>query len=125
MRLWERGSLLFAIFLLPVFLGGAAAQQAGKAGNGDAVRGKKVFQENGCFLCHNTESDEAKRPPAPSLKGVFKRPLHKLADGTEHKDHTDEMIRKIVTEGTRAMNPRGAVLTDEELNDLMAYLHTL
>jgi len=35
------------------------------------------------------------------------------------------MIRKIVTEGTSAMAPRGAVLTDEELDDLMTYLRSI
>jgi len=48
-----------------------------------------------------------------------------LADGTKHEKHTDEMFRTIITEGTKAMNPRGAVLTDEELDDLLAYLRTL
>jgi len=61
----------------------------------------------------------------PSLKAIYQRPPHVLVDGTKHEKHTDEMFRTIITEGTKAMNPRGAVLTDEELADLIAYLHTL
>ena len=125
MSLWKRGVLLFAIFLLPLFLGGAAAQQNEKGSKGDAANGKIVFQETGCPHCHNADSLKMKRSNAPSLKGLFQRPPHKLSDRTEHNQHTDEMIRKIVTEGTLAMPPRGAVLTDEEMDDLIAYLHSL
>ena len=124
MCLLERSSLLFAIFLLTLFLGSAAAQ-SGNGVKGDLVKGKQVFQDNACWRCHNIDSDEVKRPPAPSLKGLFKRPPHKLADGTEHTQHTDAMVRKIITEGTTAMPERGAVLSDEELDNLIAYLHTL
>ena len=125
MYLLRRGGLVCAIFLLSALGGTSLAQQDQKSSSGDAAKGKIVFQENGCFLCHNADLDEVKRPPAPSMKGLFKRPPHQLVDGTEHKEHTDAMIRKIVTEGTSSMNPRGAVLTEEELNDLMAYLHSL
>ncbi len=114
-----------AVCLFPIFLASAQAQDGGSKNKGDAAKGKILFHDNGCFLCHNTDSDVAKRPPAPSLKGVFQRPPHQLADGTKHEKHTEEMIRQIVTEGTKAMPPRGAILTDEELDDLMAYLHTL
>jgi cytochrome c2 len=111
--------------LLPVFIGSVAAQGNGNTGKGDPLKGKEVFRVTACWRCHDVETGESKRPPAPSLKGVFQRSPHTLVDGTKHDKHTDEMFREIITNGTKAMNPRGAVLTDEELDDLLAYLHTL
>ena len=127
MNLLKRSGFLLAVFLLPIVLQSAAAQQNGK---GDAVKGKVVFQESGCWHCHNIDSPasrmlRANGPPAPSLMGLYKRPAHQLADGTKHEQHTDDMLRVIVVEGTKAMPPRGAALSDEEVNDLLAYLHTL
>ena len=98
---------------------------------GDAAQGKIVFHEYGCWRCHNTDSAAAKRlrgendAPAPSMMGIFQRPPHELADGTKHEKHTDEMFRAIITEGTRFMSPRGAILSEKELSNLLAYLHTL
>ena len=121
MSVLKRSGLLFAIFLLPVFLGSAAAQQNGK---GDPAKGKQLFQDNGCFRCHTTDSPVVKR--GPSLMGIFQRPPHALGDGTRHEKHTDEMIRAIITQGTnKGMPPRGIALSDQELDDLLAYLHSL
>jgi mono/diheme cytochrome c family protein len=99
-------------------------------GKGSAARGKAVFQVSGCWRCHNTDKPEARilragGAPAPSLMGIFKAPPHRLADGTRHEQHTDEMFRIIITEGTKSMAARGAALSDKEVNDLLAYLHTL
>src|SRR5260370_42561143 len=124
MSLSKRKALFVAIFALPLFVAGAAAQN-GNSGKGDPVKGKEVFRLTACWRCHDVETGVSKRPPAPSLKGIFQRPPHQLVDGTKHENHTDEMMRQIITEGTRAMNPRGAVLTDEELADLLEYLRTL
>jgi cytochrome c2 len=125
MSVMKQGGFLIALLLLTPFVGVAPAQQDGKGGKGDPAKGKQVFQETACWRCHDIETGVSKRPPAPSLKGIFQRPPHQLADGTKHEQHTDEMLRKIITEGTTAMNPRGAVLSDEELDNLLAYLHSL
>ena len=127
MSLLQRSRLLLALFFLPVLLGNAAAQQKAR---GKPARGKIVFQENGCWRCHNTDSPESRilragGTPAPSLMGTYRRPPHELADGTKHEQHTDEMFRSIITEGTKAMAARGAALSDKEVNDLLAYLRTL
>jgi len=114
-----------AALLLVVSAGTLAAQDNGTTRKGDPAKGKEVFRVTACWRCHDVETGESKRPPAPSLKGTYQRSSHTLVDGTRHEKHTDEMFRTIITEGTKAMNPRGAVLTDEELDDLLAYLHTL
>ena len=125
MKLSKRGGVACAVLLLSFLIGSSQAQENGRAQKGDAVKGKQVFQSTACWRCHDVDTGNSKRPPAPSLKAIYQRPPHVLADGTKHDKHTDEMFRAIITEGTKAMNPRGAVLTDEELADLMAYLHTL
>jgi len=125
MSVLKQSGVVCAALLLPIFIGSLAAQDGGAVLKGDPARGKQVFQVTACWRCHDVETGVSKRPPAPSLKGVFSRPPHVLSDGTKHDVHTDEMLRTIITEGTKAMNPRGAVLTDQELADLLAYLHTL
>lgn len=125
MKVFKRSGIACVALLLPVFIGGLAAQESEKTLPGDPARGKQVFQVTACWRCHDIETGVSKRPPAPSLKGIFQRPPHVLSDGTKHDQHTDAMLRTIITEGTKAMNPRGAVLTDQELADLLAYLHTL
>ena len=134
------GSLLAALLLFSLFLAGAAPQEdkdnkdsnaspakeaeSGKKeeAKGDSAKGKKVFEDN-CSTCHNADSDEA--IIGPGLKGLFKWPPHKLSDGTEHKEHTVAIIRKQITEGGGMMAPVGASFSEEEINDLIAYLQTL
>jgi len=90
--------------------------------DGDAAKGKVVFEAN-CGLCHNAESDEA--AVGPGLKGLFKWPAHKLSDGTEHKEHTVDIIKNQVVNGGGGMAPMGEQVKDEDLANLLAYLQTL
>ena len=133
-------SVLIAVFLLQLFLtkvvlrgeargssGKAAAkaylsQESSGGAKGDPVAGKQVFEAN-CAFCHNAASEEA--GVGPGLKNLFHWPAHKLSDGTEHKEHTVEVIRKQIVAGGGAMEPMGASLTDQELSDLLSYLQTL
>jgi len=118
MNFLKIGSVLVALFALSMVVSGAAAPQA----KGDAAKGKETFEAN-CSICHNADSEEEK--VGPGLKNLFKKPPHKMADGTEHKEHTDAMIRKQIKEGSSAMPPVGASFSDKEVDDLLAYLHTL
>jgi mono/diheme cytochrome c family protein len=90
--------------------------------DGDVAKGKEVFDTN-CALCHNAESEEAL--VGPGLKGLFKMPPHKLSDGTEHKEHTVEVIKNQVVNGGGAMAPMGEQVKGEDLDNLLAYLQTL
>ncbi|HEY7679309.1 MAG TPA: cytochrome c [Terriglobia bacterium] len=122
MKLWKQGCIFAGLFLCSLLLAGAAPQAEPAAAAGDAAKGKQVFQDN-CSLCHSAETDEM--IVGPGLKGLFKWPPHKLSDGTEHKEHTDEIIRKQIVEGGGAMAPMGEVVSAEQVNDLIAYLKTL
>ncbi len=118
MNLWKLGSVVVALFVFSLVVAGAAPQGA----KGDSAKGKETFEAN-CAICHNADSEEEK--VGPGLKGISKKGAHKLADGTEHKDHSAEVLRKQIKEGSSAMPPVGASFTDKEVDDLIAYLQSL
>jgi len=91
--------------------------QAKKAAAGDATKGKDVFESN-CSVCHNADSTEKKM--GPGLKGLFKQ--EKLNNG---KKPTEANIRTLINNGGNGMPAFADMLTDEEKNDVVAYLKTL
>ena len=91
-----------------------AARAADK--KGDPEKGKEVFQQ--CSVCHNADSTEKKM--GPGLKGLFSR--DKMTNG---KKPTEENVRAKVDEGGNGMPAYKEMLSDDEKNDLIAYLKTL
>jgi mono/diheme cytochrome c family protein len=55
------------------------------------------------------------------LHGVFKRPYFSASGLPANDDRARDIIRY----GRNKMEGFGNVLTDEQINDLLAYLHTL
>lgn len=94
----------------------AGPKMAPAAGKGDAAKGKEVFEQ--CTVCHNADSEEKKM--GPGLKGLFKR--EKLTNG---KKPTEANIRTQVDEGGKGMPAYKEMLSDQEKDDLIAYLKTL
>jgi cytochrome c len=86
------------------------------ADKGDAAKGKEVFEQ--CGVCHNADSEEKKM--GPGLKGLFKR--DKMTNG---KKPTDATVRAKVDEGGNGMPAYKDMLSDEEKDNLIAYLKTL
>jgi cytochrome c len=86
------------------------------AGKGDAEKGKEVFQQ--CAVCHNADSTEKKM--GPGLKGLFSR--EKMNNG---KKPTDANVLEKINEGGNGMPAYKEMLSDDEKDDLMAYLKTL
>jgi cytochrome c len=86
------------------------------ADKGDAAKGKEVFEQ--CGVCHNPDSEEKKM--GPGLKGLFKK--DKMANG---KKPTDATVRTRVDEGGGGMPAYKDMLSDQEKEDLLAYLKTL
>jgi cytochrome c len=83
---------------------------------GDAAKGKEVFDQ--CSVCHNVDNDEKKI--GPSLKGLFKH--DKLKNG---KKVTEENVRAMINAGGNGMPSYSDMLSEEEKNDVIAYLKTL
>ena len=93
-----------------------AAASSSAFAAGTAAKGKEVFDQ--CSVCHNADSTEKKI--GPGLKGLFKK--DKLANG---KAPTEANIRTQVDEGGNGMPAYKDILSDQEKEDLIAYLKTL
>jgi cytochrome c len=86
------------------------------ADKGNAAKGKEVFEP--CGVCHNADSEEKKM--GPGLKGLFKK--DKMTNGKKPSDAT---VRAKVDEGGNGMPAYKDMLSDQEKDDLIAYLKTL
>ncbi len=85
--------------------------------NAQQNQGHAVFQTR-CAACHNDRIDQPRNGPA--LLGIFKKPsLHSGAAAT------DERVTATVMHGHGAMPAMGAQVGDQDMQDLLAYLHTL
>jgi mono/diheme cytochrome c family protein len=86
--------------------------------NPQQADGRRLY-DNYCDRCHEPYSSRGKK--GPSLKGVFKRPYLSLS-GLPAND--DRMI-DIVKYGRAKMEGFNQVMSDQQIKDLLAYLHTL
>jgi cytochrome c len=89
--------------------------KAGKA-SGDVAAGKDIFEAK-CAVCHNADSAEKKI--GPGLKGVKDG---KLPSG---KPATHDVMLEQLNTGGGAMPPYKDLLTDDEKNNVIAYVMTL
>jgi len=83
---------------------------------GEAAKGKEVFEM--CSVCHNADSTEVKI--GPGLKGLFKK--DKMANG---KAPTESNVRTQIDDGGNGMPAYKDIISDEDKNNLIAYLKTL
>jgi cytochrome c len=83
---------------------------------GDAAKGKEVFDQ--CSVCHNADSTDQK--VGPGLKGLFKHA--KLANG---KPVNEANVREQINEGGNGMPAYKDILSDQEKDNVIAYLKTL
>ena len=83
---------------------------------GDAAKGKEVFEQ--CSVCHNVDTPEKKI--GPSLKGLFTH--DKLKNG---KKVTDENVRGVINAGGNGMPSYADMLSEQEKDNVIAYLHTV
>ncbi|HYM11923.1 MAG TPA: cytochrome c [Bryobacterales bacterium] len=86
------------------------------AAKGDPAKGKDVFEAK-CMVCHNPDSKDKKI--GPGLQGVKDG---KLPSG---KDATHDTILQNVNNGGNGMPAFKELLTDEEKEDVVAYVLTL
>jgi len=83
---------------------------------GSADKGKEVFEQ--CSVCHNADSTETKI--GPGLKGLFKH--DKLVNG---KLVNEDNVRAKIDEGGNGMPSYKDILSNQEKDDVVAYLKTL
>jgi mono/diheme cytochrome c family protein len=79
--------------------------------------GRVVFEAN-CARCHNAYSTQALH--GPSLFGVFRKPY--LPSGAPARD---DRVLGVILHGRGMMPAAGSDLSEGQLHDLLAYLHTL
>jgi mono/diheme cytochrome c family protein len=80
--------------------------------------GRHIYDQY-CDRCHLPYS--SKKRQGPSLKGLFKREELPVSGMPANDDRVKDVIRM----GRNKMDGFGNVLTDEQINELLAYLHTL
>ncbi len=85
-------------------------------GKGDAAKGKDVFEQ--CGVCHNADSTEKKM--GPGLKGLFSH--DKMLNG---KKPTEANVRAKIDEGGNGMPAYKEILSDDDKDNVIAYLKTL
>jgi mono/diheme cytochrome c family protein len=80
--------------------------------------GRQVY-DNYCDRCHEAYSKKGKK--GPSLQSVFKKPYFAL----NGLPANDERASDIIRHGRNQMPAYGQVFSDQQVADLLAYLHTL
>ena len=96
-----------------LLIAGVASAAAGK---GDAAKGKEVFEQ--CGVCHNVDNPD--RKVGPSLKGLFKR--EKLHNG---KPVNEVNVRALINNGGNGMPAYQDMLSEQDKDNVIAYLKTL
>ncbi len=81
------------------------------------MQGYGVFQSH-CAACHYANKEQSLH--GPGLQGMFKKPY--LPSGTPAND---DRVRAVIVHGRGMMPAFGDRLDDRQMQDLLAYLHTL
>ncbi len=85
--------------------------------NEQQARGRAIYDLR-CAGCH--QPYRKKDLNGPSMAGVFRKPY--LPSGMVARD---DRVSDIILMGKTNMPPFGDVLTQQQLQDLLAYMHTL
>ncbi len=86
--------------------------------NPQQAEGRRLY-DNYCDRCHEPYSSRGKK--GPPLKGVFKQQYLPLSGLPANDDRVGEIVKY----GRSKMEGFGRVMSDQQIKDLLAYLHTL
>jgi len=86
--------------------------------NPQQAAGRQLY-DNYCDRCHEPYSSRGKK--GPSLKGIFKHEYLSLSGLPANDDRVGEIVKY----GRAKMEGFGQVMTDQQIKDLLVYLHTL
>jgi mono/diheme cytochrome c family protein len=86
--------------------------------NPQQAAGRHVYDQY-CDRCHEPYSSRGKN--GPSLKGVFKNPYMHISGLPAN----DERVGEIIRYGRSKMQGFNQALSPQQIDDLLAYLHTL
>jgi mono/diheme cytochrome c family protein len=99
-------------------LSGCAEKEAPKAPLTPAqLRGERLYVAD-CAVCHRADSEASLN--GPGLKGMYRKKF--LSTGLPAND---ERVEEIIRRGRRSMPGYGNRYSDEQVADMIAYLHSL
>jgi hypothetical protein len=115
-------SLCLCASVVSLFLIGCQAERrksdAELGLNAQQARGRRLYDQY-CDRCHEPYSSRGKN--GPSMKGLFKRPYMEISGLPAN----DERVTEITKYGRSKMPGFGQVMDQQQIDDLLAYLHTL
>jgi mono/diheme cytochrome c family protein len=122
-RKLRSGRLLILASLFVVLLLSACDIQRRKSNaelglNAEQSAGRKIY-DSLCDRCHEPYSTRGKK--GPSLSGMFKHQYLSLSGLPAN----DERVTDIIRNGRKDMPAYSQRLNDQEIQELLAYLHTL
>jgi mono/diheme cytochrome c family protein len=86
--------------------------------NTQQISGRRLY-DNYCDRCHAPYSSRGRQ--GPSMKGVFKKQYLPMSGMPANDDRVTDIVRF----GRNKMPGFGQVLGQQQIDDLLAYLHTL
>jgi mono/diheme cytochrome c family protein len=123
MEKWKLGALYFCVSAVTLWcLAGCDVQRrksdAELGLNSQQAEGRRIY-DNYCDRCHVPYSSRGRQ--GPSMKGVFQRQYLPMSGMPANDDRVTDVIRL----GRNKMPGYAQVLNQQQINDLLAYLHTL
>lgn len=113
---------LFASLVTLLFLCGCEAERrksdAELGLNPQQMTGRRIY-DNYCDRCHAPYSTRGRQ--GPSMKEVFKRQYLPMSGMPANDDRVSDIVRL----GRNKMPGFGQVLSPQQVDDLLAYMHTL
>ena len=111
------------LLIVPVLLLSAACDERRKSDaelglTPQQAAGRRVYDDQ-CARCHEPYSSKGKK--GPGLKGVFRQQYLPMAGFPAN----DERVGEIIRSGRKDMPDFGRALTQQQIDDLLVYLHTL
>jgi mono/diheme cytochrome c family protein len=82
------------------------------------VAGRRIY-DNYCDRCHAPYSSRGRQ--GPSMKGIFKKQFLSMSGMPANDDRVTDIVRM----GRNKMPAYSQVLDQQQITDLLAYLHTL
>ena len=115
-------SLCLCALLVSLILVGCEAERrksdAELGLNPQQAAGRRVYDQH-CDRCHEPYSSHGKN--GPSLKGIFKKQYMPISGLPAN----DERVAEITKFGRSKMPGFGQVLTQQQIDDMLVYMHTL
>lgn len=109
------------IFLAALLLSGCDERRRSDAELGltpQQAAGRRLY-DNYCDRCHAPYSSRGRQ--GPSMKGIFQKPYLPMSGMPANDDRVSDIVRM----GRNKMPAYGQVMNQQQINDLLAYLHTL